>query len=91
MNLPWYQTWFNTPYYHDLYQHRDLNEAREFIESLCQKLDVKEGEIAIDVACGRGRHAQVLANQGLDTVEMIRVLTPPVASQLHINKHLLKH
>ena len=68
MNLPWYQTWFNTPYYHDLYQHRDLNEAREFIESLCQKLGVKEGEIAIDVACGRGRHAQVLANQGLDTV-----------------------
>jgi SAM-dependent methyltransferase len=35
---------------------------------MCQKLNVKEGEIAIDVACGRGRHAQVLANQGLDTV-----------------------
>jgi len=68
MSLPWYQTWFNTPYYHDLYQHRDLNEAKAFIESLCQKLGVKEGEIAIDVACGRGRHAQVLANQGLDTV-----------------------
>ena len=68
MSLPWYQTWFNTPYYHDLYQHRDLNEAKAFIASLCRKLGVKEGEIAIDVACGRGRHAQVLANQGLDTI-----------------------
>ena len=68
MSLPWYQTWFNTPYYHDLYQHRDLNEAKAFIESMCHKLGVKEGEIAIDVACGRGRHAQVLANQGLDTI-----------------------
>ena len=68
MSLPWYQTWFNTPYYHDLYQHRDLTEARGFIESLCQNLGVKEGEIAIDMACGRGRHAQVLANQGLETL-----------------------
>jgi SAM-dependent methyltransferase len=68
MSLPWYQTWFNTPYYHDLYQHRDLTEARGFIESLCQNLGVNEGEIAIDMACGRGRHAQVLANQGLETL-----------------------
>ena len=68
MSQPWYQTWFNTPYYHDLYQHRDLNEAKGFIESLCKKLGVKEGELAIDVACGRGRHAQVLASQGLDTI-----------------------
>ena len=38
MSQPSYQTWFNTPYYHDLNQHRDLNEAKAFIVSLCQKL-----------------------------------------------------
>ncbi|MCH1533696.1 MAG: methyltransferase domain-containing protein, partial [Schleiferiaceae bacterium] len=68
MSQPWYQTWFNTPYYHDLYKHRDMTEAKGFIETLCKKLGVKEGEIAIDLACGRGRHAQILANQGLDTL-----------------------
>ena len=68
MSQPWYQTWFNTPYYHDLYKHRDLTEAKGFIETLCKQLGVKEGEIAIDLACGRGRHAQILANQGLDTL-----------------------
>ena len=68
MSTPWYATWFNTTFYHDLYQHRDENEARSFIEELCRKLEVKEGETAMDLACGRGRHAKVLSQQGLDTL-----------------------
>ena len=67
MDHPWYATWFNTPYYHDLYQHRDLTEARQFIRELCGQLGVRPGERALDMACGRGRHAQVLAELGLRT------------------------
>jgi SAM-dependent methyltransferase len=68
MSSPWYATWFNTPHYHDLYQHRDLSEARDFIVELCRELGVVKGQKALDIACGRGRHALVLSEQGLDTI-----------------------
>ena len=67
MNQPWYATWFNTTHYHDLYQYRDMVEARGFIVELCRELCVVKGQSAVDVACGRGRHAQVLSEQGLHT------------------------
>jgi len=65
---PWYATWFNTPYYHDLYSHRDYHEARALILTLCKALNVERGQRALDIACGRGRHAMVLAESGLHTV-----------------------
>lgn len=67
MENPWYATWFNTPHYHDLYKHHDLNEARDFIHELCDQLDIQPGDTALDIACGRGRHAKVLADRGLNT------------------------
>ena len=48
---PWYATWFNTPYYHDLYSHRDHHEARALILTLCKALDVEPGQRALDIAC----------------------------------------
>jgi len=68
MSIPWYATWFNTTFYHDLYQHRDEHEARDFIIELCQKLGVHTGDSVLDIACGRGRHAKVLSEQGLNTL-----------------------
>ena len=68
MSAPWYANWFNTTYYHDLYQHRDDREALQFIEDLCVKLKVKNGDSVLDLACGRGRHAKVLSEQALNTL-----------------------
>jgi len=68
MTTPWYATWFNTPYYHDLYSHRDYHEARGLIQTLCKALGVNQGERALDMACGRGRHAKVLQELGLKTI-----------------------
>ena len=68
MSTPWYATWFNTEFYHDLYRHRDEHETRLFIVELCNKLGVQDGERAMDMACGRGRHAKVLSEQGLHTL-----------------------
>ena len=30
---PWYETWFDSPYYHILYHHRDGSEAAAFLDS----------------------------------------------------------
>ncbi len=60
----WFKSWFNTPYYHILYQHRDDTEAQFFIRNLIGKLKPHEEAEMLDLACGRGRHAIYLNQLG---------------------------
>lgn len=64
----WYATWFNSPYYHVLYQHRDQKEAAQFIDNLIDYLQPTPGAIMLDVACGRGRHAHYLCTKGYSVI-----------------------
>lgn len=62
----WFQDWFNSPYYHQLYFRRDEVEADQFIAALVNHLRPAPGATMLDVACGRGRHARSLASMGFD-------------------------
>lgn len=62
----WFETWFDSPYYHILYQHRDEEEAEQFMDNLLQHLQLSSHARGLDVACGKGRHAVYLAEKGLD-------------------------
>ena len=62
----WFREWFDSPYYHKLYFQRDEAEAAAFIHRLLQLLHPPPGSALLDVACGRGRHARILAEQGYD-------------------------
>ena len=64
MNKDWFVDWFNTSYYHTLYQHRDESEACRFIDNLCVHLEIESGAKILDLACGKGRHAIHLAKKG---------------------------
>lgn len=64
MENEWFTTWFNTPYYHLLYKHRDINEARSFIDRWVDTMRLPKGSHILDLACGRGRHAVHLHNHG---------------------------
>ncbi len=64
----WYADWFNSPYYHLLYDHRDEQEATEFILRLINKLNAPLNSCMLDVACGMGRHSKVLAEFGFDVI-----------------------
>lgn len=66
MKETWFEDWFNTPYYHQLYKGRDEKEAEQFIHKLIEHLSPKEDATMLDVACGKGRHALQLANKGFD-------------------------
>jgi SAM-dependent methyltransferase len=61
---PWYQSWFNSPYYHLLYKNRDNNEAEFFITNLLKELKLPAGCNVVDIACGKGRHSVFLNGQG---------------------------
>ena len=61
----WFSTWFDSPYYHILYEQRDEQEAAGFIQALQQKLHIQPGMHVLDAACGKGRHAHTLHALGL--------------------------
>lgn len=62
----WYAHWFDTPHYHKLYKHRDEKEAAFFMNNLVEYLGLKRGKHVLDVACGRGRHANFLNKIGFE-------------------------
>lgn len=66
--MAWFETWFNTPYYHILYKDRDFKEAENFILKLTQELQLPERSKIIDLACGKGRHSLYLNKLGFDVL-----------------------
>ena len=57
----WFVDWFDTSYYHVLYQNRDDQEAERFIQNILTHLDLPENARLLDLACGKGRHAKFLS------------------------------
>lgn len=66
MPQQWFYKWFGSPYYHILYNERNNHEAEYFIHNLIKRLKPKAHESILDIACGRGRHAVCLNNNGFD-------------------------
>jgi SAM-dependent methyltransferase len=62
--MEWFESWFNTPYYHILYKHRDDTEAQAFLRVLMDHLDPEKSCRILDLACGRGRHSIYLSSLG---------------------------
>jgi ubiquinone/menaquinone biosynthesis C-methylase UbiE len=70
----WFETWFDSPYYHILYDHRDEKEAETFIKNLKIYLPLHGKERILDLACGAGRFAAFISKYvdevvGLDLSE----------------------
>lgn len=61
----WFKDWFDSPYYHLLYNKRNLSEAEFFIENLVNKLQLAQNLKVWDLACGKGRHAVTLNKYNL--------------------------
>jgi SAM-dependent methyltransferase len=64
-NKEWFETWFDSPYYHILYEHRDDEEAERLMDNILTLLNLPSSARVLDVACGKGRHAIHLAEKGL--------------------------
>ena len=62
----WYSSWFNTPYYHILYNKRNYDEAGLFMTKLTKYLDLSKNASILDLACGKGRHSVFLGTLGYD-------------------------
>ena len=62
----WFKTWFDTSYYHKLYQNHNNQEASVFMNVLLQYLQPARGARMLDLGCGKGRHSKYLAQKGFD-------------------------
>jgi len=69
-NQNWFKYWFNTPYYHLLYNNRNHKEAQLFMSNLASFLKLKPGDFILDLACGKGRHSIYLNKLGFTVIGM---------------------
>ncbi|MEZ4789308.1 MAG: methyltransferase domain-containing protein [Flavobacteriales bacterium] len=63
--MGWFKHWFGTRYYSLLYGHRDVEDARQWVDAILGRWDLPPGSSLLDLACGRGRHAAFFAEDGL--------------------------
>lgn len=64
--MEWFETWFDSEYYHKLYQNRNDQEAEFFLNNLLQHLNFSNNSRILDLACGKGRHAIYLNKKGFN-------------------------
>jgi len=64
----WFEDWFDSEYYHILYNNRDFNEAELFISNLLAYLNVPKDVKVLDLGCGKGRHSIFLNSRGLNVL-----------------------
>lgn len=67
-NEGWFENWFDSPYYHILYKHRDFCEAELFIDNLINHLQPEKHSKFLDLGCGRGRHSIYLNKKGYNVI-----------------------
>ena len=67
MEEEWFESWFDTSYYHILYNNRNTEEAAHFIDTLFEHLNPKKEAKLLDIACGKGRHARHMSEKGFCT------------------------
>jgi len=66
--INWFESWFDSPFYHILYSNRDKDEAEIFIQNLLNRLHLPQGSKVLDLACGKGRHSCYLHERGYDVI-----------------------
>ncbi|RPD90729.1 class I SAM-dependent methyltransferase [Aureibaculum marinum] len=64
----WFKDWFDTKYYHILYQDRNYDEAQMFMQHLISFLKLEKNSKILDLPCGRGRHSVFLSQLGYQVV-----------------------
>lgn len=89
----WFESWFDTSYYHILYRNRNTQEAAHFIDNLFEHFHPQKDAKLLDIACGKGRHARYMSEKGFDTtgidlsLSSIEYAKKYESENLHFERH----
>lgn len=64
--MSWYEDWFGSDAYALVYDHRDEADARRLVTLVEETVEPVPTAHVLDIGCGRGRHARILARRGYD-------------------------
>lgn len=84
----WFESWFDSPYYHLLYKNRDFSEAELFIDNLITLLHPEKGSRFMDLGCGKGRHSFYLNQKGFDVTGLDLSEESILSAKQSENEHL---
>ncbi len=62
----WFEDWFNTKEYLNVYRHRNDEDAKRLIGLILSNIHLNKGADVIDLACGSGRHSILFAERGFN-------------------------
>jgi 2-polyprenyl-3-methyl-5-hydroxy-6-metoxy-1,4-benzoquinol methylase len=66
MKSEWFKDWFNTQEYLNVYQHRNEIDAEIHIKLILENVQISSTANILDMACGAGRHAIILARKNFN-------------------------
>jgi cyclopropane fatty-acyl-phospholipid synthase-like methyltransferase len=62
----WFNDWFNSSEYLEVYKHRNEKDAENHIKFILSNIKLERKSKILDMACGAGRHSILLAKQGFN-------------------------
>lgn len=62
--MSWYEEWFNSDEYLQVYKHRDESEAQVLLDLILSNVERDKIRNVLDMACGAGRHSIAFAKKG---------------------------
>ena len=63
-----HNAWFDSRFYHLLYEKRDDSEAEKIVKNIFNHLNLKENAKVLDAACGKGRHSIQIEKLGYNVL-----------------------
>ena len=62
----WFEDWFESEEYLKVYRHRNSEEAEILVSFILSEINLPAKAKVLDLGCGAGRHALLLAKRGLE-------------------------
>jgi len=64
--MEWFEHWFNSKEYLNVYKHRDDKDAEELVNLVLNSISLSKDSQLLDLAAGSGRHAILFAKRGFN-------------------------
>lgn len=86
----WFEKWFSSEYYFELYKHREEKDTRTLVNLIQRNIECSNRASLLDVCCGAGRHSLEFARRGYDVtgIDISPFMINKAQQSLKMNKEV---